>query len=159
MDDVIERDSYEHMKGTQIIKISRSTYNFTRNSLQTQQFFPLEIILGDQSKLTVEITKQCRCYDLIETIAKSIHLQQFIDFKIVISCDDSVRLLDDNEVIYRTMRNYNNGKQGLCKMLNRIADMFQSSQPQFYFIKCIYLSNLQEISDYTQDTVRLRLLT
>lgn len=119
-------------------------------------------MLADGKPITAEISKTCRCLDLIETIAKSIRLESYLDFKILVSVDFKERVVDDNEVIYKIIKNYANLRSEesvFNRCLNSMATFFtQVQQPTFYLRKCLCLSQEQENQDYLLDTTRLKLL-
>ena len=63
--------------------------------------------LPDTRRQTIEVSKTCRCSDLLETLAKSVGIQQYNDFKIFVRVDGVERVVDDNEVIFKIIKNYN----------------------------------------------------
>ena len=78
-----------------------------RNTLAREDEIEIVVNLPDGKSVTLQILQCCKCLDLIETVCRSIFLETNFDFKLMIMQNSKARYLDDNEVVYKVMNNYN----------------------------------------------------
>ncbi|CAD8162866.1 unnamed protein product [Paramecium octaurelia] len=131
-----------------------------RNTLFQEDEFEIVVFLPDDKSITLQITKHCKTIDLIDTVCRSIFLDRNFDFKLMILQNNTCRYLDDNEVVYKVMKNYNHKKRNfLSKLLNGIYYSFSSQQqPKFYLKKYLYLSYEIEFQEFNKNKRRSLLL-
>ncbi|CAD8181865.1 unnamed protein product [Paramecium pentaurelia] len=131
-----------------------------RNTLFQEDELEIIVILPDDKSITLQITKHCKTIDLIDTVCRSIFLDRNFDFKLMILQNNNCRYLDDNEVVYKVMKNYNHKKRNIMsKLLNEIYYSVSSqSQPKFYLKKYLYLCYENEFQEFNKNKRRSLLL-
>ncbi|CAD8176013.1 unnamed protein product [Paramecium pentaurelia] len=131
-----------------------------RNTLFQEDEFEIIVILPDDKNITLKITQHCKTIDLIDTVCRSIFLDRNFDFKLMILQNNTCRYLDDNEVVYKVMKNYNQKQKNfLSKFFNGIYYQVSSKQqPKFYLKKYLYLCYEIEFQEFSKNKSRSQLL-
>ncbi|CAD8171435.1 unnamed protein product [Paramecium octaurelia] len=143
-----------------LVTMRGSYTTLMRNTLFQEDEFEIIVILPDDKNITLNITQHCKTIDLIDTICRSIFLDRNFDFKLMIFQNNTCRYLDDNEVVYKVMKNYNKNQQNfLSKFFNGIYySMSSKQQPKFYLKKYLYLCYEIEFEQFSKNKRRSQLL-
>ncbi|CAD8093187.1 unnamed protein product [Paramecium sonneborni] len=143
-----------------LVTIRGSYTTQMRNTQFQEDEFEIIVILPDDKSITLQITQHCKTIDLIDTVCRSIFLDKNFDFKLMIIQNNNCRYLDDNEVVYKVMKNYNQKQKNfLSKFCNGIYYSISSSQqPKFYLKKYLYLCFEIEFQEFSKNKMRSQLL-
>ncbi len=105
----------------------------------------LKVFLSDETTIKLEVSFHSLAEDIVEQIAIKIGLRNWDDFRLFLNDNESVKLIDDDEIVLKYFYNENKMQKNEFKVienrnLDKKIDFDKKTKSKLLFRKYLFLS-------------------